>query len=251
MRIKKISNEKKGNRMTRVIFILSLLTVLNQQNYCQTKMEDLEKANEKISFLGNKIDSLSREFEKDKIAKDFFSSQISIQTTIYSVIATLAVLFISLFNYFSLKKDYKRKLNQHRKSVDNLIEQQKKQFDEVKEGLIKDIQDIKTDIMDTQEITDMYIYYSVRKGTPKVILFNLALKLATRSYYKKETDNTLIFLNLALKDVDELKDKVKAKEGASGINKILDFFMQSGEPNIESISKEIKEKYNLFCWAET
>jgi len=236
--------------MIRVIFILLLLTVLNQQNYCQTKMEDLEKANEKISFLGNKIDSLNREFEKDKIAKDFFSSQIAIQTTIYSVIATLAVLFISLFNFFSLKKDYKRKLNQHRKSVDNLIEQQKKQFDEVKEGLIKDIQDIKTDIMDTQEITDLYIYYSVRKGTPKVTLFNLALKLATRSYYKKETDNTLIFLNLALKDVDELKDKVKAKEGASRINKLLDFFMQSGEPEIESISKEIKEKYNMFCWTE-
>ncbi|MDP3582190.1 MAG: hypothetical protein Q8S39_09670, partial [Ignavibacteria bacterium] len=114
---------------------------------------------------------------------------------------------------------------------------------------IKDISDIKNELELTDDLSNRTVYINSKFNSAYETAVLYATKLVSRYIKKNNNKDALLFLKYAAEDVGNFTKKETAKEYATIINQRLDEFGNSSDDEIKKLAKEIKEKYNSFCWS--
>jgi len=214
-------------------------------SFGQTHQDSLVELSLKTKSLQHTIDSLSQEFEKYAIAKDFFSSQMTAVTAIFLFIGAGIILFAGFISFGVVKRKFKNDMEKARTKFENETKELENRISQVKETLTTIAQKVKESLnyaMAKSDLNSLMVLMSDHKKEPLSAYLNL--RIAAYFFESGDESTALVMLNTVLSVMESYE--LSPSDKSTLINPMKSFDNQTIQnAQIKEIIDKIKTKIEL------
>lgn len=228
--------------MNRLLLVLIVTMFIDCPSMAKPNADSIlyTQQTKRIILLDKKVDSLLKVTDKFSIEKNYFSSALSAQTTIFSVIVTIALAlfgFVSYSEFASLvrkhKKETKTKIDEQNAKIDSIAESNKSQ-DKLISSALGNISSLVTDVFKDK----------------KAIAFIFSIKAAKHHLQSEYLNGAVANLSTAVDIIDdpEFFDKLFAtvlQFDNENMND-LKFLISSENEKVMTLALNILNKYIVY-----
>ncbi len=224
--------------MKRILLLVYFLAIFVFPNFGIAIKDSIYNETQTLQLerLNSKVDSLLKVTAKFSEEKNYFSTALNSQTTIFSIIITIALFLFGLISFVNMKLEIKK----YKDETESIINRQNDIIESVK------VKNNKHDELINNALGNLNALIAEYYGTNERMKFKYALNAARFQQTKEPYDSALVNLNKALdickKDNFELLySDIKEKDKVIEDN--LKILINSKDDEIVKISLEIYAKY--------